>query len=187
MKLNNLLLNKIGLSVLIVISLSFFNSALAHKKHKIKNMKIATTPLTTPITNTNSTLSLNPIVITSKNISNIVPKVIPVISQLTPHIHHPKTKHHLRHTVANNKDRNEESTDNYDIKDNSNNIYFRWGIFVPLVILIFVITVLSIVGFLVLLINSANPNVLPRPEEKDPLLIKAINEVKKTVRDLYLS
>jgi len=154
MKLNNIKLNQIGtFIVIILIILSFLDLSLAYAyKHKFKRNMVPVHQ----VTNVNSTINDN----TNKIKSNIKPIEI---------IH----TYHKIHKKVNLKHNDIEQEYNHN-DNNINNIYFHWGIFVPLVILLFIITVLSIIGFLFLLINSATK--LPPLENPD---YDHINKIKR--------
>ena len=50
----------------------------------------------------------------------------------------------------------EEMTKSQQKNDDDSFVYASWFIFVPLVLLIFIMTILSIVGFMILILNSSN-------------------------------
>jgi len=224
MKLNIYILNKIGLCVLFVISLSFFQLALAHKKHKIRKItKTVTQPTITNSTQTtnkiidketiqgnkgnsnslstnfptnNLNLSNNQVNIpnnsentqSNTNVQNVNPAVNTINKLLhgthgTHNYHKFKINKNLKgvktHTKSHRKGILKHSGINFDERENDdkqnrNDIYFRWGVFVPLVILIFIITIVSIVSFLYLVIKSAKT--LPPLTEIDH---ERINEIKR--------
>lgn len=55
-------------------------------------------------------------------------------------------------------------------------MYASWFIFVPLVLIIFVMTILSIAGFLILVLNSTNSN---SPVDKETLLRNQISRINR--------
>lgn len=66
---------------------------------------------------------------------------------------------------------------NKNQKKNDYYVYASWFIFVPLVLIIFVMTILSIAGFLILILNTTNSN---SHNEKDSYLR---NQIKRLNRD----
>jgi hypothetical protein len=81
----------------------------------------------------------------------------------------------------NHKDITEEQLkyiDNFTKNQHNNDYYMyaSWFIFVPLVLIIFVMTILSIAGFLILVLNSTNSN---SPVDKETLLRNQISRMNR--------
>jgi len=81
----------------------------------------------------------------------------------------------------NNKDVTKEQLKFIDniTKNQQNNDYYMyasWFIFVPLVLIIFVMTILSIAGFLILILNSTNSN---SPFDKETYLRNQISRMNR--------
>lgn len=97
-----------------------------------------------------------------------------------------KTKKNLKIKSAeknqiNHKDITEEQLkfiDNFNKNQHSNDYYMyaSWFVFVPLVLIIFVMTILSIAGFLILILNSTNSNT---PSDKEAYLRNQLNRVNR--------
>merc|ERR1712160_42515 len=59
---------------------------------------------------------------------------------------------------------------------NTSFMYLSWFVFVPLVLLIFVMTFLSIIGFLILILNSSNDSCNAESDKKE-ILRGQINQI----------
>jgi ATP-dependent Zn protease len=104
--------------------------------------------------------------IQSLSSKSIIQKDINHVKEIKKPHHHSKHKSHKKMQRLKQKSENEKlktEIDSKEIKDtNTPNtspqsdsfLYVSWFIFVPLVLLIFIMTILSIAGFLILILNS---------------------------------
>ncbi len=139
MKLNNLKLNRISLVFLVTVYLSLYQVAFCHKKHKNK-IKSTEKPSLTEI----------------QSLSNPQNQVITPTQKL--HIYHKNHKKSNLRRTRNHENQYKITQEVEEVPEEDPNsplnLYFKWGVFVPLVILIFIITIIIIVAFIMLVINT---------------------------------
>ncbi len=140
------------------------NLDINHKTHngKIEHIKlpelkgrvirIITIPNTTkiPQNNTlNNTIDYSEDEETSDDVLPLVPVVqkTPITAIIETPTNHPKHQNNLKNPSG-------VEPQVMVVKPDKNGVYLKWFIFVPLVILIFITTILSVAGFLVIVINS---------------------------------